>query len=858
MSEEQKDSVTDPNHVSDIATGIYEGPRKLNGFASDTPDHAGSMIPDQGTYLSSNGKTHIGADWSANELKKLDSENSEMPPNSDVKERSVSTVDSDDSSSDSGDDEVDDAVFDYTRLSKVPPAFFVRDLVSTAFALEGLLVLASHSGAVHLQKDGMPLRTVRNHRASILDIDCDGKYVATASIDGTVVIASIDDPRDVTTASFRRPVHAIALHPEFQTTKIFVTGGTAGQVVLSEPGWLRSRSEKVLAQGLGTITSLAWKANQLVWTNDDGISVYDIATGSIVQRIPRLPNSPPPDLYRPHTHWLTRRKIVVGWGDTLWTIDLSEGSSTYVCPGGLIAGVAALNDDILVLTQTATSSISLKLLESEWEDELELRGTTQLGVNDCHLTGGSPNFYVVAATDAVQARERGPEDHIEWLRLHSRPLEALEVALNYGIDPGEVALEAAGDLLKLNLSRRAAELLSEYLNPDDVQAWHAWAEKFPDFEEFGDFLPLSDLNGLHDDALKWAASHSVAKMQKWLTLWPTTLYNPRDILPLAPPVSGLSERVGDIWLELAEPLPAANALLSVQSERAPNIVAHYHLWDKVQISKVLQCGGDASSMLVDARLEISPQTVVSNLMADIDRPLLFDYLEKLGGREFADLRVKLYSEFDHERLSQFLRRSEVYDIQLAISECEKRGYDSDLVYLLGRVGQTTRALSLILGGAGSARDAVAFAENYKEPELWQQLLSAASGMPELVLELLGCVQVSPARVLAQVPSDMRIPGLRKALIRVFEEQETDLILGEGALAIVRTESKSSAQEIRRLRHLGIEIDPEACDLDWSCPQKFPGGKVETLEGQLPDLRHGESWISYKVRHLGWLFRQATA
>lgn len=768
-----------------------------------------------------------------------------------------SSTNSSGTSSDSEDEEVDDAVFDYKRLANVPPAFFDRDLVSTAYASGDLLVLATHSGAVHLQKKGKPLRTVRIHRASVLDIDSDGSYVATASIDGTVVIASVEDPRDIITASFRRPVYAVALHPEFLSNKSFITGGTAGQVLLSEPGWLRSRSDKVLAQGFGTVTSLAWRGNQLLWTNDDGISVYDLATSSVIQHVPRLPNSPPPDLYRPHIHWINRSMIAVGWGDSLWRIDLSEGSSTYVRPGGLIAGVSALHDDILVLIQEGSSNIILKLLDSEWEDELVFRGKSSLGVNDCHLTGAAPNFYVIAATDGVWARERGLQDHIYWLRAHSRPLEALEVAHNNGIEPGDLALEAAGDLLKMNAEHGAAEILAKYLSPSDVEAWHSWAEKFVGFKELGDSLPISDLAGLHGEALKWAAAHDTEKMESWLRLWPHDLYDPREVLPLAPPVQSLAEQVSEIWLELEEPLPAANALISVHSPRAPQIVAHYHLWNKVQLTEVLRCGGEASSMLVDARLEISPQTVVNSLKADSDRPLLFEYLEKLGGREFADLRVKLYSEFDHERLSQFLRRSEAYDIQLAIAECENRCYDSDLVYLLGRVGQTTRALTLILGGAGNAHDAVAFAEQYKEPDLWQLLLDAASSRPELVLELLGCVHVSPARVLAQVPSDMRIPGLRKALIHVFEEQEADLALGNGALAIVRAESRNSAEELHRLRHLGLKIDPDADEgIDWSCPQMFPGGKVESLEGSLPDPRDGGSWISYKIRHLGWLLKSS--
>ena len=65
------------------------------------------------------------------------------------------------------------------------------------------------------------------------------------------------------------------------------------------------------------------------------------------------------------------------------------------------------------------------------------------------------------------------------------------------------------------------------------------------------------------------------------------------------------------------------------------------------------------------------------------------YLDKLFkkdphiGHEFHALQVKLYAEYDREKLLPFLRSSNYYPLQMALEICEQRQYIKEMVFLLG-------------------------------------------------------------------------------------------------------------------------------------------------------------------------------
>ena len=68
---------------------------------------------------------------------------------------------------------------------------------------------------------------------------------------------------------------------------------------------------------------------------------------------------------------------------------------------------------------------------------------------------------------------------------------------------------------------------------------------------------------------------------------------------------------------------------------------------------------------------------------------LFQYLAALFkldphlGRDFQHLQVALYAEFDRASLMHFLRSSNYYPLQDALTECQARSFIPEMVFLLG-------------------------------------------------------------------------------------------------------------------------------------------------------------------------------
>lgn len=126
-------------------------------------------------------------------------------------------------------------------------------------------------------------------------------YIATASMDGNVCVQSLVDLKDVQLRNFARPVQAVALSPEYKSDRTYLSGGLAGQLILTvgggtgrststttggaaatASGWLGSigigsstGKDTILHSGEGTINSIQWSLSgkYVVWLNEHGIKV---------------------------------------------------------------------------------------------------------------------------------------------------------------------------------------------------------------------------------------------------------------------------------------------------------------------------------------------------------------------------------------------------------------------------------------------------------------------------------------------------------------------------------------------------------------------------------------------------------
>lgn len=431
----------------------------------------------------------------------------------------------------------------YSRITQLPKTVFNQDPVSACLVADTFFAFATHGGIIHLTNpDFSTIRSYRAHRASILGLATDGIYLASASIDGTVVIGSVNDPKDITASDFKRPVHSVALDPNYKSSKTFISGGMAGDVVLSERGWLGQRSDTILQKADDPVIAVYWLEGLIIWMNDSGINIYSQYSRKQLLNIPRPEGSPRGDLYKPRLTAPESNRIYIAWADRVWNLKisvtrgreanalLSSGASLMLPSSSsirslaieqsvtiesalrvdcLVAGIASFKEDTIIMLSylpppPATDEIrrplapnpEIRLIDLEsgnetYGDELSLKGFERLGMNDYYLCqhsdATSTKFLIISAKDGIVATERTLEDKISWLIEHHKLKDAWEISANVKT-PAEryiIGLDWVESLIEEDHWDHAAETLETVQN--------TYLETSPDLKGSTDSTELTDV-----------------------------------------------------------------------------------------------------------------------------------------------------------------------------------------------------------------------------------------------------------------------------------------------------------------------------------------------------------------------------
>jgi hypothetical protein len=144
-------------------------------------------------------------------------------------------------------------------------------------------------------------RSRESHPSGLSPTPSNSIHIATSSIDGNVCVYSLIDPKEVLLRNFGRPVQAVALSPEYRNDRTYLSGGRAGQLILTvggrfgttensttlggaaaATGWLgsfglgaNSGKDTVLHSGEGAINTIKWSLSgkYVVWVNEEGIKI---------------------------------------------------------------------------------------------------------------------------------------------------------------------------------------------------------------------------------------------------------------------------------------------------------------------------------------------------------------------------------------------------------------------------------------------------------------------------------------------------------------------------------------------------------------------------------------------------------
>ncbi|KAL4946149.1 hypothetical protein BDV06DRAFT_160627 [Aspergillus oleicola] len=176
--------------------------------------------------------------------------------------------------------------------------------------------------------------------------------------------------------------------------------------------------------------------------------------------------------------------------------------------------------------------------------------------------------------------------------------------------------------------------------------------------------------------------------------------------------------------------------------------------------------------------------------------------------QFADTAVDLFAQYDRPLLMEFLQTSTAYSFDMAVSICEQSRFTAELIYLLSKMGQTKRALNLILSDLKDVSQAIAFAKSQDDPDLWEDLVDYSMDKPRFIHGLLveAGTSIDPIKLVRRIPSGLEIEGLREGLTGLLREHDLQASISQGAAKVLQSEVAIGMNSLRSGQRRGIKFN----------------------------------------------------
>ncbi|KAF5744798.1 hypothetical protein HS088_TW07G00378 [Tripterygium wilfordii] len=456
--------------------------------------------------------------------------------------------------------------------------------------------------------------------------------------------------------------------------------------------------------------------------------------------------------------------------------------------------------------------------------------------------GDEPSYYIVSPKDVVIVKPRDAEDHIAWLLQHGWHDKAL-AAVEAGQGRSELLDEVGSRYLDhLIVERKYAEAASlcPKLLRGSASAWERWVFHFAHLRQLPVLVPYmpTDNPRLRDTAYEvalvaLATNPSFHKdLLSAVKSWPPVIYSALPVISAIYPQLNTSSMTDSLKQALAELY-----VIDGQYEKAFSLYAdlmkpdifdfvekhnlHDFIHEKVVQLMMIDCKR-AVPLFIQYRDLITPSEVVSQIMGAKNtcdtRYFLHLYLQSLfeanphAGKDFHDMQVELYADYDPKMLLPFLRSSQHYTLEKAYEICVKRDLLKEQVFILGRMGNSKKALAVIINKLGDIEEAVEFVTMQHDDELWEELIKQCLHKPEMVGMLLEHTvgNLDPLYIVNMVPNGLEIPRLRDRLVKIITDYRTETSLRHGCNDILKADIVNLLvkyyKEARRAIFLSNEVD----------------------------------------------------
>ncbi|XP_047317106.1 vacuolar protein sorting-associated protein 41 homolog [Impatiens glandulifera] len=456
--------------------------------------------------------------------------------------------------------------------------------------------------------------------------------------------------------------------------------------------------------------------------------------------------------------------------------------------------------------------------------------------------GDEPLYYIVSPKDVVIAKPRDTEDHISWLLQHGWHEKAL-AAVEAGQGRSELIEEVGSRYLDhLIIERKYSEAASlcPKLLRGSASAWERWVFHFAHLRQLPVLVPyIPTENPRLRDTVYEIALVSLAtnpsfhqKLISTIKSWPPAIYSALPVIAAIDPqlnasssMDALKEALAELYVIDGQYEKAFALYADLMKPDVFDFIEKHNLHDaireKVAQLMLVDCKR-AVPLLIQYRDLITPSEVVSQLLAvgnkSDSRYLLHLYLHSLfeanphAGRDFHDMQVELYADHDKKTLLPFLRSSQHYTLEKAYDICVQRDLLKEQVFILGRMGNSKKALSVIINNLGDIAEAIEFVSMQQDDELWEELIKQCLNKPEMVGILLEHTvgNLDPLYIVNMVPNGLEIPRLRDRLVKIITDYRTETSLRHGCNDVLKADCVNLLikyyKEARRAVYMSNEED----------------------------------------------------
>lgn len=486
--------------------------------------------------------------------------------------------------------------------------------------------------------------------------------------------------------------------------------------------------------------------------------------------------------------------------------------------------------------------------------------------------GHGMKLFIHSPYDCILATKPSPMDHFKWLESRAKYEEAWnflndcpkvlssddvetksrssdlveDEILNVQQDIGHRWLQQLADEGQWT---RAGKLAGTLLNGSS--AWGPWIHKFAQANQIDSVIPsIPDRNSdstvppiVYEVTVEHFLMVDRARFCHFFDAWPEDAF---DAGPLIRRIENILKRDEDrllrqilakMYVKAGRARDALHCYIRLQdSDSAMQLIKDYHLMaavaddipgflqlsitDETDLPTLARLSAGSIDLLVaEARQGIVPPSTVVEQLKNKYRgphPYLFFYLRALWNLEdgndlivdHADDVVDNFANFDRDLFMDFLRSSQAYDLSHASETCRKFAYSAELVLLLAKEGRAGEALRLIIDDLDDIRQAINFAKEQDDRDLWNDLLQLSMRKPSSIVVLLQEIgtAVNPLQIVQKIPLGMEIPGLRDGLARILKDFEIQECITKGAAQVLSSEISDSMARRARDHRQGLKFD----------------------------------------------------